>query len=334
MFQEVASSLPKPTESSSSECVSEFAHLYKNYGKGPDLSQQERRNVLLKDQKESRHRIVDTHRDFSKVFLDDESDNIGETSNEQQCEEMEVDRENSIKREHSFFLMRSEWFTEVPPDLEDNWLVKLAPDGFRVLLIAKKNKTTLVNERGKVLMLKTHLPGGGLSRIRGLTVLDCIYSKTMKKIFILDCLYWNTMSMLDSETTFRFYWLKNQFDETTKLTETNKPHKLEAILFFPAEKSLIQQKVFESPPEYCSGVVFYHKELQYIFKQTPLLGWLYSYMLPEKLGIDIPNEILQRMPKGYQCLEKYLEEKNSRKDQYQPKFKDKRVEDSKNMDTM
>lgn len=315
------------------ETSSEFSHLYKNTGKSTQLSQQERRDQFLIEQKDKRHNLVDKHRDFSELFLEEE--NEFEDATTECSEDMDVDVVKRARKLDKFFLMQSEWFTDIPLDLESNWLVKLAPEGIRVLLIAKKCRTVLVNERGKVLTLKTNLPGGGLSRTLGLTVLDCIYNKLSKQIFVLDCLYWNTMSVLDSETSFRFYWLKNQFQDSAKLAETNKPHKISVLDFYPADRSLIQEKVFEGfcitkHPVLVNGVVFYHKELQYMFGQTPLFGWLNSYMLPEKLSIDVPEQLLQKMPKDYECLEKYLEGLEIRKAEMRRKrqtsFKEKRLE--------
>lgn len=315
------------------EYTSEFAYLYKNTGKHPDRSQQERREILLKEQIEKRHSLVDKHRDFSELFSEDESEEMCDVS-----EDMEVEVVKECKSKNRFVLMHSEWLTEVPVDLEENWLVKLAPDGFRVLLITKRNQTVLQNERGKVLLtLKTHLPGGGLSRGYGRTILDCIYSRVTKTIFVLDCLFWNTMSMIDSDTSFRFYWLRNQFDDNAKLLETNRPYKFQVLEFFPAQKSLIQDKVFENlvvsgQNVLYNGIVFYHKELQYDFKPTPLLGWLYTYMIPEKLGINVPQELMDKMPIDYECFEKYMEQLRERQEKKRHYYRDRRLE-RKKMDT-
>lgn len=310
---------------------SEFSHLYKNTGKGVSLSQRERRELILKEQKEKRHSIVDSHRDLTELFLEDDSNDVQEVP-----EDMDVDLQSSRKPAHQFRHMKSEWFCEVPEDLEKNWLAKCCPEGFRVLIICKKGRTIVWNEKGKVITLKTHLPGGGLDRPGGLTVLDAIYNKVTKTIFILDCLFWNNMSMLDSETIFRFYWIKNKFDESCKLSETNKPHKIYLMHFLPAERSIIQDKLFEilnvsNQQVLYDGVVFYHKEVHYTFGETPLLGWLFTYMLPEKLGIDIPQENLAKMPKDYECLEKYLELKQQ-KAENRMSFKSKRLK-KQNMDT-
>lgn len=289
--------------------ASDFAQLYKNGGKVSKLSQEERRQLLLKEQKEKRHNVVDRLRNFSDVFLDSEKIEIGENVD---VEDMDVENNIERKKSRTFQFMKSEWFCEIPDDLEENWLFKLVPEGFRVLVVAKRHNTVVYNKKGRVLTLKTFLPGGGLDKGSGLTVLDCIYNKTTKTIFILDCLHWNTMSLLDSETNFRFYWLKNKFDEHSKLVDTNKPFKFHVLEFLPAQRPLIQDKIFEIPSinnkqVLYEGITFYHKEVHYIFDETPLLGWLFSYMLPEKLGIDIPQENLAKMPNDYECMEKYIE---------------------------
>lgn len=306
------------TNSNDLSTTSEFCHLYKNSNRANKLSQHERRELLLKDQKNRRHDLVDGFRDVAKIFFDDENVEFSEST--EVLVDMDFDNIEEQKKPQTFNFMESEWFSEVPEDLEENWLVKLVPEGFRVLAVAKRNKTIIFNKKGRVLTLKTHLPGGGLTKGSGLTVLDCIYNKVSKTIFILDCLHWNTMSLLDSETNFRFYWLKNKFDENSKFVQTNKSFKLYPLDFFPAQRAIIQDKVFEplntENKVLCEGLAFYHKELHYIFEETPLLGWLFTYMLPEKLGLDILPENLSKMPNNYECLEKYVEnlkQKNNQK---------------------
>ncbi|XP_050301255.1 snurportin-1 [Anthonomus grandis grandis] len=286
------------------EFTSEFAYLYKKGGKNPDLSQQERRDLILQEQKEKRHNLVDQHRDFTDIFLDNDED-VPEES------DMDVDAQRPKRKKDKFHLMFSEYLTDIPDDLEENWLVKIVPNGCRALVLAKGQQTMVFGRKGKLLNLRTHLPGGGLHKGVGITALDCIFNKSMKTIFVLDCMFWNTMSMINSETTFRFYWIRNQFSENPKFLETNKPYKFYLLDFYPAQKSLIQDKIFQEifisdKKVLYSGVTFYHKEVQYAFRQTPLMCWLYSYMLPEKLGVDVPQELMDKMPKKYENLEKFL----------------------------
>lgn len=38
------------------------------------------------------------------------------------------------------------------------------------------------------------------------------------------------------------------------------------------------------------GVLFYHKRAHYVAGQTPLVGWLKPFMLPEIVGVAVPEE--------------------------------------------
>ncbi|XP_060520160.1 snurportin-1 [Cylas formicarius] len=291
-----------------SSIESNFSSLYKYSGKNAEVSQQERRDQFLKEQKEKRHNCVDKYRDLTQFF--GENDDTETSAEPMECETQVKKRRKPMP----FYLMKSEWFCYIPDDLADNWVVKFVPEGFRVLVLAKNHRTECYNEKGKMMTLKTCLPGGGLDRNNGETVLDCIYSKASKTIFVLDCLRWNTMLMLDSETTFRFYWLKTKFDENVTYTQSNRGHKLELLNFVPAQTPLIQDEMFrpmviEGQKVLYDGVVFYHKESHYVLGETPLVGWLFSYMLPEKLNIDVLPENMAKMPKKYKCLEEYLERK-------------------------
>lgn len=119
--------------------------------------------------------------------------------------------------------MLTEWLIDVPDDLDDMWLAKIAPEGFRVLLIAKQANTSCYSGGGRVITrLKTNFPGGSQELPVNETVLDCIFHSNTNTFFILDCLYWNSMSMLDSDVTFRFYWLKTQFSESPALARCGK----------------------------------------------------------------------------------------------------------------
>jgi len=47
------------------------------------------------------------------------------------------------------------------------------------------------------------------------------------------------------------------------------------------------------------GLLFYHKEARYTPGQSPLVLWLKTYMLPEILGIPIPEWIQSKVPSDY-----------------------------------
>ncbi|KAG5872859.1 Snurportin-1 [Gonioctena quinquepunctata] len=269
-----------------------------------------RREVYLQNQRQKRHKVTDENRELCDEFV-----KLISTGDE--LMEYETPGE-SKEKQWKFELMDSEWFTEIPEDLHENWLVKFGPEGFRVLVVSRNNHTTCYNKKGRVILkMRSHFPGGGYSEGCGITVLDCIYNNVLKTIFVLDCLFWNSMSMLESEASFRFYWLKSKFDEEPKLKK-NQRYTFILMDCFAAQKPLIQDAIFtpfqvENHQLFYDGVVFYHKESHYTFGSTPLVAWLASYMLPEILQIDVPEEYMARKPKGYVCQKNFLEQLKTRK---------------------
>ncbi|XP_050514687.1 snurportin-1 [Diabrotica virgifera virgifera] len=319
------------------------AQLYKC--KERKQSQHERRIKFLEDLKEKRTKCTDENRQlcdtfFSKINAEnsmddsaDQSTQISDTSlkeienessmnesaeiEETQCdesEEMDVETRKGYKKSIRFKLMLTEWFHEIPDDLEEDWIVKFCPEGKRMLLISMRKLTSFYNEKGKyVFKTRTKFPGGGNTNPRGTTVLDCIYNKYIKTFFILDCLYCNNIFTVPNEATFRFYWLKSKFDEKPEWSNCeNSKYKFVLMDSFPAERALIQEKMFDvmkirNKDVLYDGVVFYHKESEYTFGNTPLATWLHSFMLLEKLGIDIPEIYRKKIPTGYINAEHYIE---------------------------
>ncbi|CAG9855980.1 unnamed protein product [Phyllotreta striolata] len=280
------------------------AFLYKF--KESKFSQNERRLKYLEEQKIRRQELTDKNRELCDLF-------IKEIEESREDEEMELDSTENRRTNRLYFkLMITEWFLDIPEDLEENWFVKLVPEGFRILLVARNQHTFIYNNKGRFLFrIKTNFPGGGNGKENGTTVLDCVCNKKINTVFILDCLFWNSMSTIDSEASFRFYWLANKFKENPELGQFWK-YKFVLVEALPAERSLIQDKMFqtmtvESHSLLYEGITFYHKESQYTFGYTPLATWLASYMLPEKLGIDIPEIYLGKRPQNYVNLQHFVE---------------------------
>lgn len=72
-----------------------------------------------------RNDVIDKKRNLKDIFEGNE-----------QTECMDVEENKTRKRYVK--LMLSEWLTEVPDDLESNWLIKLSPEGQRRLVVACK----------------------------------------------------------------------------------------------------------------------------------------------------------------------------------------------------
>ncbi|KAJ8979093.1 hypothetical protein NQ317_019621 [Molorchus minor] len=276
-----------------------YCDLYKSHGKCLEFSQQQRREQFLEEQRQKRHEIADKNRNLCDTFL-----------KEMDLEEMECDELQSSEssqgyhrnKKRKFRLMFSEFLTEVPEDLAENWFVKFCPQGTRVLLIAQKQVTLIFNANGQLIFkMKSDLPGGGRkmgTHYSGMTILDCVFHRQTKTIFIVDCLVWNSMLMLNSEAAFRFFWLKSQFADSPELFKCLKCNFI-LIETYNAQKPIIQDHMSD--------------ESHYRLGATPLVGWLSSFMLPEKLCIDVAPENLINKPKNYINLADYIEKLKSRK---------------------
>ena len=61
--------------------------------------------------------------------------------------------------------------------------------------------------------------------------------------------------------------------------------------------------------QYIDGILFYHKQAHYNSGNTPLVGWLKVYMIPEIIGVNVPGKFLQNVPKVHKLT---LEKENER----------------------
>lgn len=56
------------------------------------------------------------------------------------------------------------------------------------------------------------------------------------------------------------------------------------------------------------GLLFYHKRTHYTFGPTPLVVWLKPYMVPEILGVSVPEPLMAAMPETYSTYAKHMED--------------------------
>uniref|UniRef100_A0A1Y1NBV7 Snurportin-1 n=1 Tax=Photinus pyralis TaxID=7054 RepID=A0A1Y1NBV7_PHOPY len=295
---------------------SQFADLYKaNTLK--TLSQSQRRENQLQLLKERRHQSVDEKRNLTDLFHD-----FKENDHEEQMDVVIPCKTNSKMRYRHLKnkLMLSEWFSDIPNDLELNWLFKLCPSGVRNLVIAYRHKTMAFSIEGKrQAKFISHLPGGGPhSTFNKFTVLDCVYNVAQKCYYVLDVLAWNGFVLKNSNTELRFYWIKSKLDETPELKEATRgnPFTFVEVNFLPAELPLLEEKlsqVHDDEQVSLDGIIFYHREVTYIENRTPLVGWLKPYMVPEMLHIPVHPSFMKHKPRDYICLAHYLQEKHAKK---------------------
>ncbi|XP_045539583.1 snurportin-1 [Papilio machaon] len=271
--------------------------LYKNWGKFGN--QEERRKEILNLQKGSRNDSLDK---FRGLF--DRSKNI--VGNPAHRNEKAAYRPNiyvagfnKAPPTYKNVLMMSEWLVEKPEDFNENWYVVPCPKGVRVLVVSDRGITKLYGKHGQFIKeVRTALPGGNpgeyLLRSGNFSVLDAFYLEKNNTLYVLDLLAWNSQPMTNGEAQFRQFWLQTHLQEIEGLHTISKKNKI-IIQLLPTVSCdkdsfnafMMKYPHFESNYPLLDGLLFYHKLANYSAGQTPLVGWLYPYMVREVLGSDI-----------------------------------------------
>ncbi|ESO88091.1 hypothetical protein LOTGIDRAFT_126607 [Lottia gigantea] len=210
-------------------------------------------------------------------------------------------------------LMLSEWLVEVPEDFTTEWVTVLCPVARRCLVVASRGKTKAYTKSGYCFhTFISSLPGGNRAndnKYTDFTVLDCLYNETDGIYFVLDIMCWKGHPVYESETEFRFYWLQSKIDETPEVQSVNRnnPYKFIPLPNFPCSQEDISIAIATANFE-IDGLLFYHKRTHYTIGATPLVVWLKPYMVPEIIGIQIPEHLMDKRPQTYENYQKHLKE--------------------------
>lgn len=258
--------------------MNDFSNLYKNKSKLEGL-QSERRRKLLNDQKRQRNDCSDNARGILNYIADSK----------------ERKKTNKfVNPEFKNILQKSEWMMEKPDDF-DSWYLLPCPKGKRCLLVAHFGQTKVYNKSGRFMkQIKTNLPGDRSNK-NDLSILDCIYNFDTGEYYALDVLAYRSQELVDCDAEFRFFWLKNKVSEDSldikdsyNLTIIRNLKFYECSLFEELQECFTKFPIwdnFDKNPE-LDGILFYHKEASYVYGTTPLVTWLFPFMIPEILGIE------------------------------------------------
>ncbi|XP_026493646.2 snurportin-1 [Vanessa tameamea] len=284
--------------------------LYKNWGKFGN--QEERRMRLLEIQKGNRNNKIDRFRGIlDLVNSGDDSKLFKPYKKVQYRPNIYVAGFHKTCLTYSNVLMLSEWMIEKPRDFSKNWYVVPCPKGMRLLVVSNHGTTKFYSKYGHFKFeLHTGLPGGNPYNCyrKNCCVLDCFFCEKTNTMYLLDLLAWNNQPMTDGETEFRHYWMKTQLEDFPDTKTINKKNKviIKILPMMPCTNHFLSYLLsaypqFENNTPPLDGLLFYHKRAHYVAGETPLVGWLYPYMIPEVLGEDIiiHPEYIDETPEGY-----------------------------------
>lgn len=282
-------------------CSQSHSPLYKAKGSGLS-SQDERRRRNLELQKERRKDYIAQVR----RIVESDEENEGEENEEEEMESSSSDsrkRRDWYKKHMANQLMLSEWMVDVPPDLEENWLMMLCPKGRRCLVTTNKGTTRAFRKSGHCFKRFPSLLPAGRRRQTGDSkpvVLDCIYSEAEKTFYVLDVMCWMNHPVYDSDSEFRFFWLQAKFSEVPDASWISNinPYAFFPLPCYPCSKATMESVMGRTLPfkVELDGILFYHKQTHYTPGSTPLVGWLKPWMLPGVLHVSVPQRYIDTKP--------------------------------------
>lgn len=285
------------------------SELYKSRGvHSREYLQSERRHALLELQRQRRNESLDQHRSIEP--LKKAWKKI--THRWHQHRSHHNGKYPAIKNQ----IMLSEWLKELPDDIE-NWYVKPCPKGTRVLVIVDDGITRVFNKYGAFMrQFHTDFPGDFRNRHNSMTILDCIYATELDEYFVLDVLAYGSQALTDCEAEFRFFWLESQMRESNvdQVSEHHE-HPFRIIEKVCCSDEVAFNELFAKYPIWpnnqpeLDGFLFYHKEASYVHGKTPLVGWLFAFMIPELFAVPFINEHhLNGKPANYSNYTTYIKE--------------------------
>ncbi len=200
-------------------------------------------------------------------------------------------------------IMLSEWMVEVPDDLQDNWVFVVCPVGQRSLVVASRGTTTAYNRGGRFLKnFPSLLPGGSRKTYHTAhdnCILDCIYHHASGTYFVVDVMCWRGHPVYDSDTNFRFYWLRTKISEEGDGLSTHSrfnPYVFLPMDSYPGTSSSLTEVLGTKWPLEVDGLLFFHKEAHYTPGHSPLTLWLKPRMVTDVLGVPVSQEFLDCTP--------------------------------------
>ncbi|KAJ1369288.1 Nrap protein [Parelaphostrongylus tenuis] len=262
---------------------------YKNAGKAAE-QQAQRRQEALERQRNSRFDHFNHTRRLAENEMSDKEDEQSEIIKAEQHgkhgdAEHHDEGKKCRKSRYADVLMLSEWLVDIPDKLSAEWMMVPSPVGKRVLVVAAKGTTTVYNKGGRVVtQFRSCLPGGSVKSTKVYTILDCILD-SKKTCYCLDVLAWNGMDMSANPFDFRQFMLSTKLMELPELPFLSLP-------CCKCQPELMEEMMRNGFDFELDGLLYYYTGVVYEAGQSPLVGWLKPWMLPEILNVAVPEKFL------------------------------------------
>lgn len=257
----------------------------------PSLSESvaKRRDRLLSQQKLRRQNSADDQREGIHDLVTHLTQNSSNSSSRR------TKRTRGGNTKYKNTLQLSEWFADKPDDL-DNWIMVGCPKGVRCLVVANAGKTQVFGKNGGFIRkMRSRLPGDAGNQ-QDVTILDCVFDKESGEYWVLDALAYGKVDFTNCDVLFRFYWIRGRI-ESGELDGSTDADREQAVFRLVRSADCADTEAMramldiypmyaDNAPE-VDGLLFYHKESSYVRGKTPLVGWLFPFMVDEVLALDV-----------------------------------------------
>lgn len=152
------------------------------------------------------------------------------------------------------------------------------------------------------------------------TILDCVYCSASQTIYVLDTTAYNDRDLTACDATFRFFWLKSKFmEDSLMVTDKDKILKLVRLESFDFLEPFAIKTCFETAfvgfndKSELDGYLFYHKEGSYTSGESPLVLWLFPFMIDELFdNYKVDQSFHSKRPENYTNYLDFIKEFNEK----------------------
>uniref|UniRef100_A0A1I8ER67 Nucleolar protein 6 n=1 Tax=Wuchereria bancrofti TaxID=6293 RepID=A0A1I8ER67_WUCBA len=268
---------------------------YKYIGRA-EVSQERRRQEFLQRQKEARFDYANHARKLAmSEFDEDEKD---EEDEEMDSMPDKNSKKMNRKRNYNRYadeLMLSEWLVDIPESLSKDWICIPCPVGKRCLVVASNGVTSAYSKSGYLItQFHSYLPGGNHPCRGTYTLLDCVFDAKSSTFYCLDMIAWNSLTVADSDFDCRLFMMNSRINENENFHEISKqiPYRFICLPYCRCEHSSMTEMMHRNFHFEIDGVLFYHASVHYLKGQSPLVGWLKPWMIPEILSVPVPAKLM------------------------------------------
>uniref|UniRef100_A0A915PV07 Nucleolar protein 6 n=1 Tax=Setaria digitata TaxID=48799 RepID=A0A915PV07_9BILA len=290
---------------------------YKYVGRA-EVSQERRRQEFLRRQKEARFDYANHARKLAMNELDecDEKNGDGEEMDSEMsnADSKMKNRKRNWNR-YADELMLSEWLVDIPERLSKDWICLPCPVGRRCLVVASNGVTSAYSKSGYLItQFHSYLPGGNHPCRGTYTLLDCVFDAKSPTFYCLDMIAWNSLTVADSDFDCRLFMMNSRITENENFKEVSKqiPYRFICLPYCRCENSSMEEMMKQNFDFELDGVLFYHASVHYLKGQSPLVGWLKPWMMPEILSVPVPEKLMNGNEIKAGSSQKFIETYNQK----------------------